>query len=721
MCPVNLSLGAFAFAALGESFAATGAIAGLLGAALSVLGTAALGYRGVGIHVPRSVTGALLGTFAAAMTVKGLPASQLAPAAFLMLMFAGVFQSCLGVVRLGSLVQYCPQPVMAGFLNAMAVLLAMSQFPHLWGLSSWEALLGALRFSEPSMSPLALPVGLVTMLWILRPPRWSLAIPPPLAGIGLGTMLDVALRTIGWSHSLGPAIGSESPSWPSFSEGWMSLGWMLQGEHLRWMPDILAFALALAVLTSIDHLMSSKALENLTQEHIRPNRELGRLGVMNTVAAFVGVMPCNVGFANSQVHHQTGGRVHKTAVWIAVMLVGLALGLSALLDVVPRASIAGMLLAVAWRMVDKPTLTLAATWLKLKRKGRDQLGFDLLASFAVSLTAVVWGMLVGVAVGIMVAVLRFIAATRRTVIRSVRQGGGLCSRRVRPAIEREALAKDSHRRALLELDGILYFGTVEHFQAQVDALLASRHGRPLDVILDWRRTHYLDLTGAQAIRFLDMRLKRQGGSLRHCELQSTQGLFSLLRASGALVSSEQVYPDADRALEAAENTALSEAGEPLPMQELPLNSIAPLMDLSHAQIERLAAVMHREVFAPGAAMCQQGRPGNEIFLMALGQASVYREAANQVKDPMETSSQARRLACFQAGTCFGELAFVDGSVRDATVRADGTVVAWVLNRRDLDHLSQQDPALANTFYQCLARELVERLRQANRSIDDFSH
>jgi hypothetical protein len=44
-----------------------------------------------------------------------------------------------------------------------------------------------------------------------------------------------------------------------------------------------------------------------------------------------------------------------------------------------------------------------------------------------------------------------------------------------------------------------------------------------------------------------------------------------------------------------------------------------------------------------------------------------------------------------------------------------------LNRRDLDHLSQQDPALANTFYQCLARELVERLRQANRSIDDFSH
>lgn len=146
MCPVNLSLGAFAFAALGESFAATGAIAGLLGAALSVLGTAALGYRGVGIHVPRSVTGALLGTFAAAMTVKGLPASQLAPAAFLMLMFAGVFQSCLGVVRLGSLVQYCPQPVMAGFLNAMAVLLAMSQFPHLWGLSSWEALVGALRF-----------------------------------------------------------------------------------------------------------------------------------------------------------------------------------------------------------------------------------------------------------------------------------------------------------------------------------------------------------------------------------------------------------------------------------------------------------------------------------------------------------------------------------------------------------------------------------------------
>jgi SulP family sulfate permease len=141
--PVGVALGIVTLEPLGSHFAPLGVAAGVYGVALCSLLVVLFGSRSPAINLPRSVTA----VFVAAMLLEASGAHRLVSGAspspefvyglvFLFLALSGIFQALIGLFRLGMLVKYLPHPVLAGFMNAVAILLAFAQLPALLGMPS---------------------------------------------------------------------------------------------------------------------------------------------------------------------------------------------------------------------------------------------------------------------------------------------------------------------------------------------------------------------------------------------------------------------------------------------------------------------------------------------------------------------------------------------------------------------------------------------------------
>jgi MFS superfamily sulfate permease-like transporter len=191
--PLAMGLGVLALAPLGTEYAALGVLAGLYGAAFLGLVAVLAGARGIAIYAPRSLVSFMIAAVCA-QSIAGaawLPADEpqvVMSAVFLLMALAGAFQVAFALLRLSSLVKFIPMPVMAGFQNAAAIIIALSQLHVLLGLparpalAAWPAALADLR-------PLTLVVGLATLALAVYGARVSKRVPPYVIALLGGTVL----------------------------------------------------------------------------------------------------------------------------------------------------------------------------------------------------------------------------------------------------------------------------------------------------------------------------------------------------------------------------------------------------------------------------------------------------------------------------------------------------------------------------------------------------
>ena len=119
-------------------------------------------------------------------------------------------------------------------------------------------------------------------------------------------------------------------------------------------------------------------------------------------------------------------------------------------------------------------------------------------------------------------------------------------------------------------------------------------------------------------------------------------------------------------------------------------------------------MLRRCVYAKGDTVFREGDPGQQLFVIAKGEASVRIRPAGATRDI--------RLVTFSPGTIFGEVALLDTEVRSATVQADEELVCYVLEHEVFQQLAGSHPDIAVTLLRNLGRELSNRLRRANRVI-----
>jgi len=710
--PLSIGFGLFALSPLGDRYAGYGVLAGLYSAIIVALISVLLRANSAVVFAPRSMQAYLI-----SMVVLNLVQSdayallqdpqQTLTVVFFVIFLSGVMQAVFGAIGAGGLVKYIPYPVIAGFQNAGAILLLLSQIPPMLGLAHQlepGTLFAQLRHAQP----LSLAIGIVTCLLMLHAGKLSRRIPAVIIGMFAGIGLYYLLLSLGYGARLGPFVGEFDFTLPDLH--YLAGFYTFLHERQWWglLPSMFAWAASLALISSLDVLLCAKVMEGVTQRREDHNLGLVRLGLGNLVAAAFGGISSAISITSSQANHSAGGRGSYSVLISSALILGAVLFCSQLIALIPKVVVAGMLFVTAWRLFDRWTVQLAKRLIAAGPRNRASLLLDLFVIVLVTLVAVFANLVTAVAIGMLVSVFSFLFRMSKSVIRRSARGDVLRSRKTREPRLMQLLAEHGHRIVVFELEGAVFFGTAEKLIHQIEK--AVKDGAAL-VIIDLKRVTNIDSTGVRFLVQANDAMVKQGKFLLLASVEEHSHLGHFLRDMGAIaaLTKARVFVDNDQALEWAEDQLiLSELGKVAPGAEFPFGQLDLFAGMDAAEVEVVKDMLERRSYARGEIVFREGDPGQQLFVIARGEASV------RIRPPGATRDI--RLVTFAPGTVFGEVALLDTEVRSASVQADDALVCYVLEQEKFRQLAASHPAIAVTLLRNLGRELSNRLRRANRVI-----
>jgi SulP family sulfate permease len=421
---------------------------------------------------------------------------------------AGVLLIVMGFARMGQLIEFVPYPVTMGFTAGIAVVIGVLQLKDFLGLSvaalpeHFLAKVGALAQALPTWRWPDLAIGLVTLAILLVWPPSLKRVPAPLVALAAGALLAYAL-TQAWpgfevatilSRFTYEAGGLSLPGIPRQAPLPM-LPWHLpgpHGEHLVlsfWLVyDLLPSAFAIAMLGAIESLLSAVVADGMTGQRHDPDAELVAQGIGNLIAPAFGGIAATGAIARTATNIRAGARSPLAAAFHALFVLAAMLLLAPLLGYLPMASLAALLLLVAWNMSE------AHHFVRLLRVAPRSDVIVLLACFALT---VVFDMTVAVTAGIVMAALLFMRRMAEV------SGVTLVSSGHHPALS-TPLPRGV---VIYDLAGPLFFGAA---QKAMSALRTVERRKVQVVVLDMEDVPALDATGLIALESLVSELNEAG-------------------------------------------------------------------------------------------------------------------------------------------------------------------------------------------------------------------
>lgn len=282
-------------------------------------------------------------------------------------MLSGIILIVMALMRLGRYIEYIPQSVTLGFTAGIAIVIATLQLKDFMGLDmvypeTYIAKIEQIILATPHLSSADLIIGLSTLAVLIAWQRIS-KFPPHIPALVLGTLLALAFSywglevdTIGsrFSYTLSDgSIGMGMPqSLPEFVWPWNQPN--AQGEPIGFSWELLQLlmpaAFSIAMLGAIESLLCAVVVDNMTNTHHSANSELLGQGIGNMVAPLFGGITATAAIARSGANVRAGAQTPFAAVFHGlVVLIGL-LALAPLLSYLPMASMAAILLLVAWNI-----------------------------------------------------------------------------------------------------------------------------------------------------------------------------------------------------------------------------------------------------------------------------------------------------------------------------------------------------------------------------------
>ncbi|HSH91459.1 MAG TPA: cyclic nucleotide-binding domain-containing protein [Ramlibacter sp.] len=598
--------------------------------------------------------------------------------------FAGVWLGALYLMRVDRFSRYIPAPVFAGFSNSIAVALVVSQTQSLWKLAH-----------EPgSMAP-ALSIAATVLATAIGVrywrPRW------PAAAVGLAVGLATGLAWLAAGHRA-PALstGGFSMTLPLSLADFSALA--APGVS-RW-PLTVAIATNAAILGTMIFINTTLTTQLMTQldERRRPRtRESLWTAAVVSIAGALGSVPIS-GSAQSSLAATRTSRL-TAGVLIVCAAATAAVYLSGVLAWVPLAALCGALLCEAWFMVDRGSARLFATWLRARPLGANARE-DLALVAAVTTSAIVFNMVVAIFVGLMLGFVLFAARNARKPVRCTWTGAQLHSNCARSRADLRLLTEHGAGIIVFELEGDLFFGSVEPLDTELRAGLQKASF----AILDWSRVRHVDSSVAQAIVKVEQQAARLGVPVRHAGTgvpASNVGDVLMLHIPRA-----RMAVDLDHALEEAENHVIKVNSIAPPPEVTALLEAASLFQgLDDAERNRLEACMEQRLFDSGQSVFTAGAPSDELVLVLHGSASILVRSAE---------GREIRLASVRRGATIGEIGFLDRAPRSASVVAQEHMMVAVLKRATYDRLCEEDPRLVRKLLSNIALDVATRLRHTNR-------
>lgn len=702
--PSAIAFGVTIYSPLGGTYAAHGALAGILGTTALGLIASALGGTNRLITAPCAPAAAVLTAFAIEFLQYGAMESALLMLTVLGLM-AGLLQVTFGAMGLGRLIKYMPYPVVSGYLSGVGLIIISSQIPKLLGAPKDIHLLQMLT------SPLlwkwqGVVVGGITIAVMLTASKITKAVPAAILGLSAGILgyfalglIDPLLLTLN-SNTLvvGPLAGASGGFSKAFSGRWQSIG-HLTLEDLK---KLVVPALTLAVLLSIDTLKTCLVLDALTRSRHDSNRELIGQGLGNMASAIIGGIPGAGTMGASLVNISSGAQSRYSGLIEGVLALVAFLTLSSLIAWVPVAGLSGILIVVGFRMIDFNSLH----FLKSRSTVLD---FAVIA--AVIAVALTFSLIAASAVGIFLAIILFLREQiGGTVVRRKSYGNQTFSKQIRAQEEMEILEQRGGRAVIFELQGSLFFGTTDQLYSALEPELKKK----TYVILDMRRVQSVDVTAARILEQVKNILAEHHGFLILSQipqnLPSGKDMQEYFDQLGLIrqESSVRIFGQLDEAITWVDDRILAEAAlEKTEEHLLELHEIELFYGRKAETLTALDACMEKRFFAAGETIFTRGDQGTELFLIRRGKV--------RIELPLD-GTHNHHIGTFGRGAFFGEIAFLDGDERSADAIAHTDTDLYVLPRQHFDKLAEEHKMVAIKLLEGLASVLASRLRFANTEI-----
>lgn len=353
-----------------------------LGAAAGIYGSIAVGFFAAVFGGTRMQISGPTGPMAVATAVIVASHASTLAEALTVVVLGGLLQALLGLTRIGRFVAYTPHVVISGFMSGIGIIIILIQLLPLLGAPAAGGPMdsvGGLASAITNVNFSAVAIGVLSLaiagLW---PHRWSTYLPGPVAALVLGTLLGIL-----WLQDA-PVLGPVPIGVPAFA---------LEVPSAAFLMRALEPALILALLGSVDSLLTSLIADTVTGTRHRPNRELVGQGIGNMVAGMFGGMPGAGNTLGTLTNIRAGGTTRVSGATYAVLMLVLVLGLGDYVEPIPHAVLAGVLIKIGLDIVD---------WRMLARAHRMRPEHALVMLATLGITVFV-DLVTAVAVGLIVA------------------------------------------------------------------------------------------------------------------------------------------------------------------------------------------------------------------------------------------------------------------------------------------------------------------------------
>ena len=415
---------------------------------------------------------------------------------------AGVYQLVFGLAKFGMLVNFVSHNVVIGFTAGAALLIASSQIPYIVGidiprgedfLNTWfDIYTGVGEFNI-----YLLIVGLGTLITaivvkILKPKFPNLLIGMLVGGLlafYLGSFTD-SIKTVGAMPAYFPPLST-----PDFS--------------LSSLKSLAPEAFAIALLGLIEASSIGRSIATKSNQRIDANQEFIGQGTSNIVGSFFSSYASSGSFTRSGVNFESGARTPLSAILAALFLMVIVLLVAPLISYLPLAAMAGVILLVAYNLIDFKNIKKTFTYSK-----SESVIFT-----ATFLATLLFELEFAIYLGVLLSLMLFIAKTSTPDVHTLAFGTppGEGDRRLQSI--RKAPLVQCPQLKIIRIDMSIYFGSINHIQKQISQIVDNQ--RIYHILIVASGVNFIDLAGIEALLIENKRLKAQNGSLYFVAVKST--------------------------------------------------------------------------------------------------------------------------------------------------------------------------------------------------------
>ncbi len=469
-------------------------------------------------------------TGAFVVVISGIVAVHGIDGLFMCTMMAGVLLVVLGVTGMGSAVKFIPRPVVLGFTNGIAVLIASTQIKDFFGLhlqrvpGEFWLRVKALAAASPTWSSRAALVAGCTVAVMLLCRAVSSRIPGPIVAM-LGATVAVYLFKLP-VETVGTRFGGIPSGLPHLA---------IPHWHASLVHGLLGPAFTVAMLGAIESLMSAVVSDRMSNDHHNPNVELIGQGVANIVSPMFGGLPATGAIARTATNIRSGAQSPVAGIIHALTLLCVLLFAAPLASYIPMAALAGILMIVAYNMGEWREIP---QLLKLTKTD--------ISVWAVTFALTVFADLtVAVEAGMILAALLFITRVANTTTVSQVTDDYIEDGRIHILQDKDI----PYYATIFRIHGPFLFGATDKISAITENLKAL----PPVVIIRLRNMTAIDATGLFALEEVAKQLHASGRTLILCGAREQPAQLIHQAEFEEVVGRENICANVEEALRRAED------------------------------------------------------------------------------------------------------------------------------------------------------------------------